>query len=541
MKFKLLSTISFLILLSTIHSHVDNLFDGGIINNSTNNYSTLIYEVNDVLESSINPNEYKVGSGDQFLFSMIYPSGTMNMKLTVSPLGEILIPLIGLINIDNIILTDAFELIKLKCLEKYENAEVYLTLSNIRRFKVNVLGALTNPGFTSVTAISRVSDVVGNILITEKQQGSNIFEKSKIKSLVHNNSLSTQRNIVLIRNEDKIRIDLVKFKITGDSLLNPMLQNGDVIIVGYVKHQVEIYGAVHKQQKIEYVIDENLKDLIYLSGGFTEHADSNNIVVTRLIDDNQLENFIVNSDEVKQFKLMPNDHVYVRYLKDSKREDAIQIFGEINYPGFHPIDFRNSTVKDMIEIAGGYTYLADRDQIIINNQEIDLLEDSESSRITKIAPENLSNIDKSYLKARSAISKGKISSGNKNFTKEIMTFNLSPGDQIFIPKKINYIEIIGAILHPGRYPLKENFTGLDYIKLAGSKTKNATGKIYIIKHSTGQRIKITNSMTIENGDIVFVPEKNDIDSFVLAKDVINIIYQVVISILTIYTLTQVGS
>ena len=36
--------------------------------------------------------------------------------------------------------------------------------------------------------------------------------------------------------------------------------------------------------------------------------------------------------------------------------------------------------------------------------------------------------------------------------------------------------------------------------------------IYIIKNSTSQRIKLTNSVSIEIGDIIFVPEKIDYDT-----------------------------
>ena len=66
-------------------------------------YSALALDDSEhVFEEPINSKNYKIGVGDQFLFSMIYPSGVMNMKLDVSPLGEILIPLIGKMNVNNL-------------------------------------------------------------------------------------------------------------------------------------------------------------------------------------------------------------------------------------------------------------------------------------------------------------------------------------------------------------------------------------------------------------------------------------------------------
>ena len=119
--------------------NIDSFLDAGAINKSMDSYSSLNYESEDVLEGPVDPNEYKVGVGDQFLFSMLYPSGNMNLKLNVSPLGEILIPQVGKILVNEKTLVDAFKKIEEKCLEKYDNAEV-----NINEWKSNDIG--TNTG-----------------------------------------------------------------------------------------------------------------------------------------------------------------------------------------------------------------------------------------------------------------------------------------------------------------------------------------------------------------------------------------------------------
>ena len=46
---------------------------------------------------------------------------------------------------------------------------------------------------------------------------------------------------------------------------------------------------------------------------------------------------------------------------------------------------------------------------------------------------------------------------------------------------------------------------------------------------------------IEDGDILFIPEKSDINTIDRIKDIVNIFYQVLISTLTIYTLSGSGS
>ena len=214
-----------------------------------------------------------------------------------------------------------------------------------------------------------------------------------------------------------------------------------------------------------------------------------------------------------------------------KRQVSIE--GEINNPGFHSIDIGSTTVKDLIVIAGGYTDFADVKKIIINNHEVDLQIDSEFDRINLIEPQVLSDLDNAYLKARTSFNKGRISSGSAGFTEDIMNFKLLLGDEVFVPKKFDYIEVIGAVNQPGRYPFKKMMDVEDYLTLSGGKSNVSTRKVYIVKNSTGQRIKFERGMPLESGDIIFIPEKINKDKLETTKAYVDIFYRVIISILTI--------
>ena len=83
----------------------------------------------------------------------------------------------------------------------------------------------------------------------------------------------------------------------------------------------------------------------------------------------------------------------------------------------------------------------------------------------------------SYVKSRNKIKKGLMLSEDYDRTQEILSYIVQPGDLIFIPKKTNYIEIIGSVKFPGRYPYNNSFDVSDYIESAGGKTSNSTRKI----------------------------------------------------------------
>ena len=56
-----------------------------------------------------------------------------------------------------------------------------------------------------------------------------------------------------------------------------------------------------------------------------------------------------------------------------------------------------------------------------------------------------------------------------------MNFKLTSGDEILIPKKINYIEVIGGVVHPGRYSFLSKMSIEDYVILSGGETNESTG------------------------------------------------------------------
>ena len=118
-----------------------------------------------------------------------------------------------------------------------------------------------------------------------------------------------------------------------------------------------------------------------------------------------------------------------------------------------------------------------------------------------------------------------IISEDYNRTQEILSYDVQPGDLVYIPKKSNYIEILGSVNFPGRYPYDENLSVNDYIESAGGKTDNSTRKIYIIDNASNQKNRVRSRDKLENGDILFVQSKEDYSSYNRFKDVMAIIGQ----------------
>ena len=469
------------------------------------------------LEQTVDPDKYFVGPGDVFLFNMISTDGMHTLTLKISPLGTVLIPNVGNIFVDKMLLSNAFDKIKNTCLDNYSNAKVNLNLISIKKYKIQVVGSVNNPGFILANPFMRISDIyneVNNIDHLDKQ----------IDHFNSDNDISL-RNIILKRNKEEYKVDLFKYFYNGDKESNPFVEQGDILYFNNKKNEVVIKGGIELPGTYEFVADESIYELIELTGGFTDDADTNYIEISRFQDDFNKEEYIIkNIGELKTFKLMPYDYVHIRYKKDFKRRELISIDGEIKYPGEYNLN-RNLTIAQLLDMAGGYTMKADINRIIINNEQIINNIDSEYERILLIPVKDRTATEISYIKSRNKIKKGLIVSEDYNRTQEILSYDVQPGDLVYIPEKSNYIEILGSVNFPGRYPYDENLSVNDYIESAGGKTDNSTRKIYIIDNASNQKNRVRNRDKLENGDILFVQSKEDYSSYNRFKDVMAIIGQ----------------
>ena len=94
---------------------------------------------------------------------MVTSNRVVNLELITSPTGDILIPIIGTINIKGKVLNDVYDMILKKCKDKYEDARIYVNLIKLRNFKVLITGNFINAGMYSVSATYRVSDLIESI------------------------------------------------------------------------------------------------------------------------------------------------------------------------------------------------------------------------------------------------------------------------------------------------------------------------------------------------------------------------------------------
>lgn len=515
-----------------------------------------------VTDKIIDPDEYIVGPGDELHINIISSNETFDHSLVISPTGQLLIPSVGMVDCNKLKLSQLVKEIKKEIRSWNTNVRINVELINIREFRILVLGQFDNAGYFIVTPMTKVSDLFNQIKTEHNQKAKEAIKVNKESSFSEtfgmrsriavddfynrklgleeepDNDLShlSKRNILIFRGKDTIKVDLEKFKVNGNQELNPYVQQEDVIKIPYAKRFFTVHGGVQKPGKYEYKSGDKILDAVTIAGGFHPDAvvDSISLIRTNLPNDTKSIYFTQKQCELEF--LEPEDHLMVPYSYNEDPHEIVEIVGEINYPGTYPIKIGTTTISDIIRLAGGFLPSADSSKIYINNKTIVKIPDRELERILLKDEINRSIEEKAYVKARIRTEKGALETSLNTIKNN--NYLVTSNDVIFIQKYFPYVEVIGAVESPGRYPFSSANNANDYIKLAGGVTKNASRKRFVIKSTTGQRLKVSRNLDLQYGDVVFIPEKVDYNEWYAAKELVSALYQTGLLVYYIQTIRE---
>ena len=390
---------------------------GGINNNmglSQNQNNVSPYGIQNqyqVISDYINPDEYIVGPGDVFLFNMVTSSRVVNMELIISPTGDILIPIIGTVNVKSKLLSDVYKIIIQKCKEKYEDANIYVNLIKIRTFNILITGDFKLSGMHPVLPTYRVSDIIEYFNTSKNKKHHNIHSSTD-SILFNHNIIDQSRNILftkdvyLIRGDSIINIDLFKYYVDTNFDYNPLLREGDIINIKNSK-KVAVLGDTDKQIRISKINDLTYKDLLKQA-----NVDINTLRVVRLINytmqkesilneakrigginyslrSDMEDSYLASRSKTNKGFIHINEPEYLSYFLDLEVSEGdilivpnqmhyVELIGGVKRPGSYK--FNNSyNVSNYLNQTGGYTGNAMKSNIfIIDNatgyrQKIDLM------------------------------------------------------------------------------------------------------------------------------------------------------------------------
>lgn len=352
------------------------------------------------------------------------------------------------------------------------------TITNRYTNRIVVQGSVYLPGIYELTAGLTLSQVLKEAegLTPDAYMDRGIIKRTlpdleKISVAFNPREVVNGRNDVALMREDTI------------ILLNreAFTPNQKVMVDGYVR----------KPSSFTYRQGLKLTDVIALSGGFSEEADLRQVRVERIIP-NQSDtvarqlttSFIVNLDSLsgarQDLLLQPKDYIFVSRLVNYRPLGNISVHGEVRFPGEFGLQKRDETAFDLLQRAGGATPYASLENIQIYRKGVRV-----GTNMTSSASRD------------SVLSKKMI---------------MLPGDSIYVPRVVSYVEIAGAVNNP-QFISYQSRRFKYYINAVGGVKQNALlGKAYI-EYPDGLNMPVRHFLFFRNypvvkpGSKVVVPEK----------------------------------
>jgi len=217
-----------------------------------------------------------------------------------------------------------------------------ISLGKLRTIRVDVVGAVKNPGPYYIPGMSSV--------VTALQFADGLRPEGSL------------RTVKIIRdNQEIVTIDMYEFLIDGIKPREFYLQDGDVVVVPPVTKEIVVTGALRREPQIyELVADETLEDVVTLAGGLSPRAHAGGIQIWRYvatntgagtISDREILQVNFHDPASRLTVLRDGDSLHVAPLVEDAR-NYVYIEGRVRRPGLKAL-YEGMTLRDLIRRAEG--------------------------------------------------------------------------------------------------------------------------------------------------------------------------------------------
>ncbi|MBQ8487803.1 MAG: SLBB domain-containing protein [Prevotella sp.] len=287
-------------------------------------------------ESSMNiatPQNYRLGPGDEVNVD-IWGASQETITETISPDGYITIEGVGVVQLGGLTVSQAKNRLRQVIGPRYQDSQIELTLGQTRTITISVTGEVKTPGTYTMSAFATVYNA--------------------LYMAGGPNDIGTLRSIKVFRGGRQISsVDVYAFLLNGTLTGDVRLQDNDIITVGPYESLVCIAGKVKRPMFYEMKKNESAATLLRYAGGFTGDAFTKSIRVNRKAG-SQYSVFNVGEFDMNDFHMMDEDSVHV----DStivRYQNMVEVIGAVFRPGRYQVGGHISTIKALVEAAGGLT------------------------------------------------------------------------------------------------------------------------------------------------------------------------------------------
>lgn len=397
------------------------------------------------------PADYLLGAGD-LVFIDVTGASQFSFNGEISPEGFVHVEGFGPVKVGGLTIAQANSQLRKTLGRFFKESEIVLTVGQTKTITVNVMGEVMHPGTYTLSAFATVFHAL------YMAGGAN--------------DIGTLRAIKVYRDNRLIStIDLYDFILNGKLAENVRLASNDVIVVGPYESLVQISGKVKRPMYYEMRPTESVATLLAYSGGFTGDAYRDHI---RLIRKNsgQKEVFSINEFEAETFRVADGDSLFVDSVLD-RYANMVEIKGAVFRPGMYQVGNQITTVRQLVEQAGGLTEDAFLARAVMHRRKKD--------RSLEVLPIALGQV----------------------MNHELPDITLRNEDVLYIPSLKDIqdekkLSIYGEVYYPGVYHFADNTTVEDLILQAGGlKDAASLVKVDVSRRLRNAKAEETSSVIAE--------------------------------------------
>jgi len=393
-----------------------------------------IYSQDTPLDVPLGP-DYVLGPGDTLTIHL-WGGTTQSITRTIDRDGSIFLPDAGSIGIAGLPLGQAQALIESALKPQYRNAQVAVTVSSLRSVRVYLVGDVQLPGGYDISSLSTP--------VSALYAAGGPTAAGSLRTLHH------FRGKQLVEN-----VDLYDFLLHGIRNGSAPFESGDTLLVPPAGPLVAVSGAVKRPAIYELKSGEStLATVIDDAGGFSAAASLSHIRIER-IDANRQRVTVTLPEASNQTGQADRGAIATFPVKDGDRirvdpilpysQRAIYLAGHVVRPG---------------RVA--YTDGMRLSDVLPSYQDM-LPEPAAHGEIVRLIPPDLhaETID---------FNVPDVLIGNANV-------NLQPFDTIRIFGRYQVdaptVSVLGEVLRPGKYPMSQNMTAAQLVRMAGGFKRDA--------------------------------------------------------------------
>jgi protein involved in polysaccharide export with SLBB domain len=471
------------------------------------------------LEGPIDPATYVVGVGDVFGIS-IGGALPVQVAIPVSADGGLVVPDVGRIPAAGRTLEAVTAQVRTALRRSYRNVVTEVALAQPAPFLVHVGGAVPIPGRHPLPPMARTENAISAAL-------GGISPLDAFATGAGLDARPALRSILLTRADGAVEtVDLHAYYLTGDPAFNPILRGGDRLTVPAFDRAraVAVEGAVPFAGPFDLRPGDTAADLLRLAAGPAGVERIGLVQLARLTPEGGTRVFPLSpeaaADPAASVLLQPRDRIVV--APTERLRGAVQVEGEVAFPGGYPIESGRTTLAELLELAGGLTDEALPRAIFVERQGRESSDEAAPALTADRTSVLQEEINRAAETAEAVGRSGLPYSGRQFLATERaraprLVIDLSDGaeaaggvllrdgDLVVVPEDPGGIRVAGQVVRPGLLPFAPGADAAYYVEQAGGLADGARA-VYVQDAASGA-LRPAENATVLQGDLVFVDRR----------------------------------